>query len=160
MWLSNILEQFPISIFVYILSALCILLGVFPNAIYSILPYEVDYEPYTVAHVLFQLQLLLFAGFAFFVMLPLLKRTQTISLDSDWIARQALRKIFLIVERAVDQFLCQTKESVSALLNRRFAKKILDAKKIVKITMGMPTNIMVLSMQIVFFTFLLVIVII
>ena len=141
----------------YILSALCILLGVFPNAIYSILPYEVDYEPYTVAHVLFQLQLLLFAGFAFFVMLPLLKRTQTISLDSDWIARQALRKIFLIVERAVDQFLCQTKESVSALLNRRFAKKILDAKKIVKITMGMPTNIMVLSMQIIFFTFLLVI---
>ena len=141
----------------YILSALCILLGVFPNAIYSILPYEVDYEPYTVAHVLFQLQLLLFAGFAFFVMLPLLKRTQTISLDSDWIARQALRKIFLIVERAVDQFLCQTKESVSALLNRRFAKKILDAKKIVKITMGMPTNIMVLSMQIIFFTFLLII---
>ena len=141
----------------YILSALCILLGVFPNAIYSILPYEVDYEPYTVAHVLFQLQLLLFAGFAFFVMLPLLKRTQTISLDSDWIARQALRKIFLIVERTVEHVLVQTKESIRSLLNRRFAKKILDAKKIVKITMGMPTNIMVLSMQIIFFTFLLII---
>ena len=143
----------------YILSALCILLGLFPGAIYSILPYKVDYEPYTVAHVLFQLQLLLFAGFAFFVMLPLLKRTQTISLDSDWIARKVLRKIFLILENAVDQVLHQTKESVSALLNRRFAKKILDAKKIVKITMEMPTNIMVLSLQIIFFTFLLVIVI-
>ena len=92
-------------------------------------------------------------------MLPLLKRTQTISLDSDWIARKALRKIFLIVERTVDHVQRQTKESVSALLNYRFAKKILDAKKIVRITMGMPTNIMVFSLQIIFFMFLLVIVI-
>ena len=81
----------------YILSALCILLGVFPDAIYSILPYEVDYEPYTVSHVLFQLQLLLFAGFAFFVMLPLLKRTQTISLDFDWIARKLAAKSFFLL---------------------------------------------------------------
>mgnify|MGYP000004219730 FL=1 len=143
----------------YILSALCILLGVFPGAIYSILPYEVDYEPYTVSHVLFQLQLLLFAGFAFFIMLPLLKRTQTISLDCDWIVRRPLRKAFFIVERIFDQAQHQIKESVTVLLKRRFAKKIFDAKKIVKITMGMPTNIMVLSLQIIFFTFLLIIVI-
>lgn len=143
----------------YIMSALCILLGLFPAAIYSILPYEVDYEPYTVSHVLFQLQLLLFAGSAFFVMLPLLKRTQTISLDFDWIARKLLRKVFLSVERAGDQAQYQIKESVTALLKRRFAKKIFDAKKIVKISMSMPTNMMVLSLQIIFFTFLLVIVI-
>ena len=143
----------------YILSALCILLGLFPIIIYSILPYEVDYEPYTISHVLFQLQLLLFAGFAFFIMLPLLKRTQTISLDFDWIVRNPLRKAFHILERAIDQAQLQTKESVSVLLKRRFTKKIFDAKKIVKITMGMPTNIMVLSLQIIFFTFLLVIVI-
>ena len=37
--------------------------------------------------------------------------------------------------------------------------EIFDAKKIVKITMGMPTNIMVLSLQIIFFAFLLIIVI-
>ena len=92
-------------------------------------------------------------------MLPLLKRTQTISLDFDWIARKLLRKAFLIVERTVDKAQCQIKESVTVLLKRRFAKKIFDAKKIVKITMGMPTNIMVLSLQIIFFTFLLIIVI-
>ncbi|MAH35121.1 MAG: Na(+)/H(+) antiporter subunit D [Verrucomicrobiales bacterium] len=143
----------------YILSAFCILLGLFPSAIYSILPYEVDYEPYTVSHILFQLQLLLFAGFAFFVMLPLLKRTQTISLDFDWIARKPLRKAFLTVERFVEKAQCQIKESVTALLRRRFAKKIFDAKKIVKVTMGMPTNVMVLSLQIVLITFLLILVI-
>ena len=79
--------------------------------------------------------------------------------DFDWIVRNPLRKAFHILERAIDQAQLQTKESVSVLLKRRFTKKIFDAKKIVKITMGMPTNIMVLSLQIIFFTFLLVIVI-
>ena len=70
-----------------ILSLLCVGIGVFPNYLYSILPYTVDYVPYTTSHVVFQLQLLLFAGFAFFVMLPWLKRTLTISLDIDWLYR-------------------------------------------------------------------------
>ncbi|OUV03883.1 MAG: Na(+)/H(+) antiporter subunit D [Betaproteobacteria bacterium TMED82] len=69
------------------MSFVCIFLGIFPSHLYSILPYEVQYVPYTASHVLFQLQLLLFAGFAFFVMLPWLKRTNTISLDSDWFYR-------------------------------------------------------------------------
>ena len=46
------------------------------------------YEPYTWAHVLTQLQLLLFSGLAFFVMLPWLKRTLTITLDTDWFWRR------------------------------------------------------------------------
>jgi multicomponent Na+:H+ antiporter subunit D len=54
------------------------------------LPYEVTYVPYTAAHVLTQLQLLLFSGLAFFVMLPLLKRTLTITLDTDWVWRRLL----------------------------------------------------------------------
>ena len=71
-----------------ILSLLCIGIGVFPGYLYSILPYAVNYIPYTASHVVFQLQLLLFAGFAFFVMLPWLKRTLTISLDTDWFYRR------------------------------------------------------------------------
>ena len=35
-----------------------------------------------------QLQLLLFAGLAFFVMLPMLRRTLTITLDTDWLYRR------------------------------------------------------------------------
>jgi multicomponent Na+:H+ antiporter subunit D len=52
------------------------------------LPYAVDYAPYTGAHVVAQLQLLLFAGLAFFVLLPMMKRTLTISLDFDWFYRR------------------------------------------------------------------------
>ena len=36
------------------------------------------------------LQLLLFSGLAFFVMLPYLKRTLTITLDADWLWRRLL----------------------------------------------------------------------
>jgi len=70
-----------------LLSVICIGLGMFPQLLYALLPYPVDYEPYTAAHVVTQLQLLLFAGLAFFVMLPMMKRTLTISLDLDWFWR-------------------------------------------------------------------------
>ena len=69
---------------------LCIALGVWAEPLYALLPYAVKYEPYTWAHVLTQVQLLLFSGLAFFVMLPYLKRTMTITLDTDWVWRRLL----------------------------------------------------------------------
>ena len=54
------------------------------------LPYNVDYVPYTAPHVITQLQLLLFSGLAFFAMLPWMQRTLTISLDFDWLYRKLL----------------------------------------------------------------------
>jgi multicomponent Na+:H+ antiporter subunit D len=74
-------------------AALSILLGILPGLLYNILPYPVDYVPYTVAHVVNQLQMLFFAGLAFFVFLPMMKKTLTISLDLDWFYRIALIKI-------------------------------------------------------------------
>ena len=68
---------------------LCILIGVFPGPLYANLPYPVDYVPYTADHVVAMLQLLLFSGLAFFLLLPLMKRTLTISLDTDWFYRKA-----------------------------------------------------------------------
>jgi multicomponent Na+:H+ antiporter subunit D len=67
---------------------ICILLGVAPGLIYQLLPYPVDYQPYSTYKVLFYLQLLLFSGLAFFVLLPLMKRTETVSLDTDWLWRK------------------------------------------------------------------------
>ncbi len=73
-----------------IFSVLCILLGVAPDLLYRFLPYPVEYEAYTPGKVLFYLQLLMFSGLAFFLLLPLMKRTETISLDSDWFWRVLL----------------------------------------------------------------------
>lgn len=77
-----------------IFAAACVLLGVFPSLLYRFLPYEVTYVPYTADHLVTQLQLLLFAGLAFFVTLPLMKRTLTISLDTDFFYRRVGPKIW------------------------------------------------------------------
>ena len=69
-------------------SFLCIWLGVQPGPLYALLPFPTDYEPYTSAHVYEMLQLLLYAGLAFFVLLPLMKRKLTITLDFDWLYRK------------------------------------------------------------------------
>ena len=58
-----------------ILSFLCIYLGIRPQALYDILPYEVHYEAYTVSHVVTQMQLLMFSALVFFLFLPCLLYT-------------------------------------------------------------------------------------
>ena len=84
-----------------IFAGLCILLGVFPELLYPLLPYAVEYQPYTAGKVLFSLQLLLFSGLAFFVLLPLMKRTETISLDTDWLWRRAAPAVIGLLEQAL-----------------------------------------------------------
>ncbi|MEX2359692.1 MAG: Na(+)/H(+) antiporter subunit D [Gammaproteobacteria bacterium] len=76
-----------------ITAALCIAIGVYPAPLYAILPFPVDYAPYTVTHVMTQLQLLLFAVLA----VAVLVRTgfypaelHSTNLDSDWVYRRAL----------------------------------------------------------------------
>ena len=71
-----------------VLACLCLGIGVYPAPLYAILPFPVDFVPYTASHVVSQLQLLLFSGLAFFLMLGWLKRTATITLDVDWLWRR------------------------------------------------------------------------
>ena len=82
---------------------LCIALGIWPHPLYAILPYPVEYVPYTGIHVVEMLQLLLFSGLAFFIMLPYLKRTLTITLDWDWFYRRlgprAINRVTQVLSR-------------------------------------------------------------
>jgi multicomponent Na+:H+ antiporter subunit D len=80
-------------------SALCIAIGVWPGPLYAMLPFPVDFVPYTASHVVFYLQLLLFSGLAFFLMLGWLKRTLTITLDVDW----TYRRLGALLARRLDR---------------------------------------------------------
>ena len=66
-------------------------IGIFPATFYALLPYAVEYDPFTVTHVITQLQLLLFSALAFTWLL----RTgiyppelHSVNLDFDWIYRK------------------------------------------------------------------------
>ncbi len=50
-------------------AVLCVLIGVFPGALYSLLPFEMDYHPYDTRHVLTQLQLLCFGALGFITLM-------------------------------------------------------------------------------------------
>lgn len=95
----------PISMLIAmaVTTALCVGIGVFPQALYAILPFEVDYAPYTASHVITQLQLLLFSALAFSILMrqglyPADLRST--NLDSDWIYRRVLPGILRIQRKA------------------------------------------------------------
>ena len=81
---------------------LCIIIGVFPASLYAMLPFSVDYVPYTAYHVINQLQLLMFAALAFTV-LKLIKiypsDTRGINLDTDWVYRKGLMTLIICSSR-------------------------------------------------------------
>ena len=97
-------------------AALCILLGIFYEPLYRMLPYPVKYEPYTGFHVVAQLQLLLFSGLAFFVMLGWLRRTLTITLDVDWLYRVLFPAVLRAAGRAVEGAMASAASIFSACL--------------------------------------------
>ena len=75
-----------------IAAGLCIAIGVYPAALYSLLPFDTGYNPYDATHVLAQTQLLFFSALAFVwlnlkgLYPPELRST---NLDFDWIYRRA-----------------------------------------------------------------------
>ena len=69
----------------------CVFLGVYPYPLYDILPYPVDYVPYTGAHIIGQLQLLMYGALAFCLLIlsgyyP--AEMRAINLDTDWFYRR------------------------------------------------------------------------
>ena len=85
-------EEAPMNMLIAmaIAAAFCIGLGVYPDPLYALLPYDVKYDAYSLEHVVTQLQLLMFSALAFTVLMrtgiypPELK---SINLDTDWFYR-------------------------------------------------------------------------
>ena len=124
-----------------IAAVLCIAIGVYPSALYSLLPYDTGYNPYDATHVLAQTQLLFFSALAFVwlnlrgLYPPELRST---NLDFDWIYRRAfpvvlqntfsaiwktdkrLRQKFLLRLDMLLVFVAGRYEGVSGLLSRTY----------------------------------------
>lgn len=71
----------------------CVFIGVYPDALYSLLPWENSYQPYDVTHTLTQLQLLFFSALAFVWLnkqglYP--PELRSVNLDIEWLYRTLL----------------------------------------------------------------------
>ncbi|MFY9269089.1 MAG: Na(+)/H(+) antiporter subunit D [Candidatus Manganitrophaceae bacterium] len=69
-------------------AAACVLLGVWPGLLYRLLPYPMEYHPYTMEHVVGSLQMLSATALGFVIFLKKFQSEDTISLDLDWFYRK------------------------------------------------------------------------
>ncbi|MRR57098.1 MAG: Na(+)/H(+) antiporter subunit D [Deltaproteobacteria bacterium] len=93
---------------------LCIGIGCYTPYLYTMLPFPVEYQPYTAYHVTETLQILLFTGAGFFLFLKKLEPQPTISLDMDWFYRISGRHVARFARGPV-----QTADSFVGELYRR-----------------------------------------
>jgi len=116
----------------------CVLIGLFPNLLYSILPdTTVHYVPYTVAHVTITLGMLAFTALGFFLLLAHLDPERTISLDTDWFYRRGTTGLVRLVRGpllqleafvgGIYEFLLRRPVFAVASLLRRFDSRIVDS---------------------------------
>jgi multicomponent Na+:H+ antiporter subunit D len=112
---------------------LCILIGSQPQLLYAILPWPVEYWPYSTTHVLSQLQLLLFAALAF----VWLKKTgiyppelPSVNLDSDCLYRKFTPNIIhtlyhsscSVCDTVADTFHRTLNNTITSILNSRLLR--------------------------------------
>lgn len=72
-----------------IVASLCVLYGVAPGLLYSMLPFEVTYHPYTAYHIVETVPLLVFTFVGFWVLRAKLAGEPYIPLDTDWFYRRS-----------------------------------------------------------------------
>ncbi len=70
-------------------ATLCVLVGTAPGFLYALLPYEMEYTPFTTYHLVETLQLLGFAALAFFLLKKYVEPVDRICVDIDWLYRRA-----------------------------------------------------------------------
>ena len=100
---------------------LCIVIGCYPAWLYSLLPYEVGYVPYTGSHVLVQVQLLFFSAlaFAFLNLVGLYPpELRSVNIDSEWVYRRLLPRVARRVDAAASALAAHVREQSARGLDR------------------------------------------
>jgi multicomponent Na+:H+ antiporter subunit D len=85
-------------------SFLCIFIGCYTPYLYKMLPYPEEamkYVPYTSHHISETLQILLFTGVGFFLLIKKLAPAPTISLDLDWFYRKGGRAFLWLARKPI-----------------------------------------------------------
>jgi len=105
----------------------CFFLGIFPNYLYKMLPFPVQYHPYSAYHLSETLQILGFTGLGFFIMVKKLKPEPKINLDLDWFYRKGARVFMGFASRPVlssDSWINDVYRSIGLRLTMALAKAI------------------------------------
>jgi multicomponent Na+:H+ antiporter subunit D len=76
-----------------IASFFCFFLGIYPDYLYRLLPFEATYHPYTAYHLSETLQILGFTGLGFYLLRKKLTPEAKLNLDLDWFYRKGAAQV-------------------------------------------------------------------
>lgn len=85
-------------------SLLCFIIGIYPKALYDLLPFPVEYHPFTGYHFSETVQILLLTGLGFFLLVKKLAPEPKINLDFDWFYRKILAGFMWFDRKAIQGF--------------------------------------------------------
>jgi multicomponent Na+:H+ antiporter subunit D len=129
---KNLQAQDPplnIKLAMIFMAILCIIPAVpdlTQKLLYNMLPIAVDFNAYSYKNIVTDLQLLLFSGLAFFLILPILKGTPSISLDFDFIYRKLAHYIIIACYRIL-----KFPSRIIGIFLRRLLRKMQNTLRIV-----------------------------
>lgn len=125
-------------------AALCLFIGMQPQLLYAILPWQVDYWPYDLTHVLTQLQLLLYSALAFVwlnrmgIYPPELRST---NIDAEWMYRRALLVVANVIRNLAASAMRLMTLPVSMLgwvsMNEKWQKLTLTRSSVEMLLLGL-----------------------
>ena len=106
-----------------ITAGFCIFIGVCPGILYNILPFSFEYAPYTILHVVSQLQILFFTALAFTLLLlagiyP--AEIRAINVDIDWLYRKGATGFLWLLNNPLAWFGNQVKTTVFVTIPQAF----------------------------------------
>ena len=136
----------PMLLAMFIAAVFCVGIGVYPAPLYAMLPFTVDYLPYTTYHVINQLQLLMFSALAFTVLMltkiypPELHST---NLDTDWFYRRGFKSLIAYFGRNSNAFYRLICEGASGIVSELIssAKRLSNNEGILSRTPAIGSSI-------------------
>jgi len=113
----TLIRKVPVGMYVGMSGAavLCVAIGLFPQAFYDFMNFTGSYAVYKPAKVIHALELLVFTGLGFWLILGALKPKDKVSTDTDWLYRNAGKPIRVLVQQPLERALSVVEGAATAL---------------------------------------------
>ena len=110
------IKKLPVNMYIAmgIAAFACIFYGLFPNTLYVYLPFEVEYRPYTIYHLVEVIQISLLTFLGFWIFRKKMAPELITALDVDWFYRKAAPATRLVFVQKVNAGFDRVEEGILA----------------------------------------------
>ena len=123
-------KKLPINMYIAmgIAAFACIFYGLFPGTLYVYLPFEVNYQPYTIYHLVEVIQISLLTFLGFWLLKKKMAPELILALDVDWFYRKAAPDVRKVLVTKVDAFYDRVEDgilTIAGFLTKKFKNPML-----------------------------------